>query len=71
MFSNDFKPFLSPKFHCKNCDYSTSKKSNYNNHLRSAKHTKSMFSNGFKPFLSSQFMCHKCSKEYKDNSGLC
>ena len=70
MFSNDFKPFLSPKFHCKNCDYSTSKKSNYNNHLRSAKHTKSMFSNDIKPFLSSRFMCHKCSKEYKDNSGL-
>jgi hypothetical protein len=70
MFSNDFKPILSPKFYCKNCDYSTSKKSNYNNHLRSAKHTKSMISNDFKPVLSSQFICHKCSKEYKDNSGL-
>ena len=70
MFSNDFKPILSPTFYCKNCDYSTCKKSNYNNHLRSAKHTKSMISNDFKPFLSSQFICHKCSKEYKDNSGL-
>ena len=70
MFSNDFKPKLSFSFYCENCNYSTGKKSNYNNHLRSAKHKNSTFSNQIKPILSSQFICHKCNKEYKDNSGL-
>ena len=70
MFSNNFKPNLSPKFHCEKCNYSTCKKSNYNNHLRSAKHKKSMFSNEIKPILSSKFTCHQCNKEYKDYSGL-
>jgi hypothetical protein len=70
MFSNEIKPKLSISFYCENCDYSTCKKSNYNNHLRSAKHKKSMFSNEIKPILSSKFTCHQCNKEYKDYSGL-
>jgi hypothetical protein len=70
MFSNIFKPILSPKFSCEVCDYNTSKKSNYNNHMLSAKHSKAMIINNFKPTLSSGFICQICSKEYKDNSGL-
>jgi hypothetical protein len=70
MFSNEIKPILSFSFYCKICDYSTCKKSNYNNHLRSAKHKKSMFSNEIKPILSSKFTCQQCNKEYKDYSGL-
>ena len=70
MFSNNFKPILSFKFSCEVCDYNTSKKSNYNNHILSAKHSKAMVSNKFKPTLSSGFICQICSKEYKDNSGL-
>ncbi len=70
MFSNIFKPNLSSKFSCEVCDYNTSKKSNYNNHILSAKHSKAMISNNFKPTLSSGFICQICSKEYKDNSGL-
>ena len=70
MFSNEIKPKLSLSFYCENCDYATCKKSNYNNHLRSAKHKKSMFSNEFKPILSSKFTCHQCNKDYKDYSGL-
>ena len=70
MFSNENNPKLSLKFVCKNCDYRTSKKSNYNNHIRSAKHAKSMFSNENKPQLSHNYVCLLCSKEYKDNSGL-
>ena len=70
MFSNDFKHILSFSFYCEKCDYGTCKKSNYNNHLRSAKHKNSMFSNDFKPILSSKFTCHQCNKEYKDYSGL-
>ena len=70
MFSNENNPKLSLKFVCKNCDYGTSKKSNYDNHIRSAKHTKSIFSNENKPQLSHNYACILCSKEYKDNSGL-
>ena len=70
MFSNIFKPNLSSKFSCDVCDYNTSKKSNYNNHILSAKHLRAMVSNNFKPDLSSGFICQICSKEYKDNSGL-
>ena len=70
MFSNDFKPKLSPEYCCKSCDYVTSKKSNIDNHYRSAKHMKSTVVNDFKPKLSSKYICLTCHKEYKDNSGL-
>ena len=35
-------PKLCSKFFCKNCDYYTSKKSSFNNHILSAKHKKSI-----------------------------
>jgi len=69
-FSNFFKPKLSFKFYCENCDYGTSKKSNMDNHCLSAKHQKSTFSNHFKPELSLDFVCQYCDKKYKDKSGL-
>ena len=70
MFSNEIKPKLSFSFYCENCDYGTSKKSSYDNHLVSAKHLKSMVSNEIMPKLCSEFICTNCSKKYKDNSGL-
>jgi hypothetical protein len=63
------------KFYCKICDYGTSKKSSYNDHILSAKHKKSMVING----SSTEFCCFSaqnklyeclCGKKYKDNSGL-
>jgi len=62
-FSNEIMPNLCFKFYCKNCDYGTSKKSSFDNHLLSAKHGKSSIDN-------SAFKCMLCSKTYKDNSGL-
>ncbi len=70
MFSNIIKPKLSPTYFCEKCDYGTCKKSNIDNHYRSAKHIKSMIVNDFKPELSLKFVCKKCNKKYKDNSGL-
>ena len=70
MFSNENKPFLSFKYECKKCNYISSKKSNYNNHIRSAKHKKSMVSNENKLPLSYDYICQNCNKTYKDNSGL-
>jgi hypothetical protein len=62
-----------PKFYCKNCDYGTSKKSSYSDHLLSAKHQKSMISNvsnGKISKICNKFTCKNCNKVYKDNSGL-
>ena len=70
MFSNKIMPKLCSNFYCENCDYGTSKKSSYDNHITSAKHTKSMVSNEILPKLCSEYICDKCSKKYKDNSGL-
>ena len=70
MFSNEIMPKLCSNFYCENCDYRTSKKSSYDNHITSAKHTKSMVSNEIMPKLCSEYICDKCSKKYKDNSGL-
>jgi len=73
MVVNDFKPKLSSNYYCKCCDYSTSKKSNFDNHNLSAKHQKSMIvnvSNDEISKISSKYACKNCNKVYKDNSGL-
>ena len=70
MFSNKIMPKLCSIFYCENCDYGTSKKSSYDDHLMSAKHIKSMVSNEIMPKLCSEFVCSNFSKKYKDNSGL-
>jgi len=73
MLSNDFKPFLSPKYYCNCCDYNTCKKSNIDNHFKSKKHesmVSKLNSNNFKPKSATQYSCKNCGKEYKDNSGL-
>jgi len=73
MSVNENLQICCPKFYCKNCDYGTSKKSSYSDHLLSAKHKKSMISNisnGKISKLSFKFACKNCNKVYKDNSGL-
>ena len=73
---NDFMPKLCSKFYCENCDYNTSKKSSYDNHLLSRKHKKSMVINDFMPKINDfmpklcSYICDVCNKKYKDNSGL-
>ena len=63
-----------PKFYCETCDYGTCRKSNYDEHLLTAKHKKSTFSNlcqpNFQQIQQSKFTCENCNKEYKDKSGL-
>jgi len=70
MFSNKNLPKICSKFSCEKCDYHTSKKSSYDDHLLTAKHNLAMFSNEKSAILGSKFMCPNCCKEYKDNSGL-
>jgi Txe/YoeB family toxin of Txe-Axe toxin-antitoxin module len=75
MLINKIKPILSHRFYCEKCDYGTSKKSNFTNHLKSIKHSQSDEStlfNGIKPFLSQdvKYTCENCNKSYKERSGL-
>jgi len=70
MFSNKNLPKICPKFYCEKCDYGTSKKSSYDDHLISRKHNKSIISNQNMPKICSGFVCDICNKIYKDNSGL-
>ena len=70
MFSNEIMPKLCSKYFCKKCDYNTSKKSSYDNHILSRKHQKSMIVNQNMPKLCSDYICPNCNKIYKDNSGL-
>jgi len=73
-FSNKIMPFLCHKFECKICDYNTSKKSSYNNHIKSKKHNINVLStnsNDIMPQLcSKKYLCANCDKEYNDRSGL-
>ena len=71
-------PKICPKFYCKFCDYGTSKKSSYNDHLLSAKHQKRRIGdvlettgNSILPKIcSSTFTCDNCNKEYASRNGL-
>jgi hypothetical protein len=73
-FDNSFLQKSSHKFYCANCDYGTSKKSNYAAHNLSTKHYKNneltTFDNGFKPKISPVHICEFCDKKYKDRAGL-
>ena len=70
MFSNENLPALCFKYYCEKCDYGTSKKSSYDDHLLSTKHNKSTIINQNLPKICSKYICQNCNKEYKDNSGL-
>jgi len=63
----------SKKYTCENCDYSTSRKSQYDRHLLTTKHQKSYklddIENDEDDAKSSCFTC-KCGKEYKFRQGL-
>ena len=69
-FDNEIMPNLCSKFYCEKCDYGTSKKSSYNNHLLSARHKKTMKNNINMPKLCLKYKCKNCEKEYNDRAGL-
>ena len=70
LFSNENLLECCFKYYCKNCDYGTSKKSSYDDHMSSTKHTKALGVNENLPKICSDFVCKNCNKKYKDNSGL-
>jgi hypothetical protein len=59
-------------FYCECCDYLTSRKSQYDRHITTAKHQtlqKSTKINNLVPESSTSFLCN-CGKKYKDRTGL-
>jgi len=76
---NAFMPKLCSRFYCNLCDYGTSKKSSYDNHKRTLRHTtnvsgnkKEMLGNAIMPKLCSltNYSCQKCGKVFNSSSGL-
>ncbi len=74
MIGNEIQQNPAPIFFCKKCDFYTSKKCNYTNHLLTAKHKMAMvghdFGNEIQQNPASKYVCQHCGKSYKDNSGL-
>ena len=73
--SNVFPANPAIKYYCNNCDYGTCRKSNYDDHILTAKHKRQSFGNLCQPFSSKnqqpiKYSCQFCGKEYIDNSGL-
>ena len=60
----------SKNFYCKFCNYSTSRNSQYNRHLMTAKHKILTNPNKKSSTPQSSFVC-ECGKEYKHLSSLC
>ena len=60
----------SKNFYCKICNYSTSRNSQYNRHLMTAKHKILTNPNKKGSAPQSSFVC-ECGKEYKHLSSLC
>jgi hypothetical protein len=76
---NQNMPKICSKYSCTFCNYNTSKKSSYINHLSTVKHYNSVNGNAletvWKPNMLKKcsahgFKCHKCNKTYMNRSGL-
>ena len=70
-----FPAFSGHKFLCKFCDFSTSKKSHYTDHLTTLKHQKRVLGDAqvtkTAVFRSHDiFICNSCNKTYKSRNGL-
>ena len=66
---NDIKK-KSISYECLKCDYLTSKKCNYKNHLATQKHYNAINDNKKKQKEATKHLCDKCCKEYIYQSGL-
>jgi hypothetical protein len=67
-------PNICFKFCCEKCNYNTIKQYNYDKHLATVKHKKTVFceqNNAISSIKSSkQYICKKCSKQYASHNGI-
>jgi hypothetical protein len=59
---------IPPKFYCKNCDYGCCKKSSWEQHLLTAKHSKANFE---LMQANKEYVCEKCTIKFKHQSSYC
>jgi len=72
---NKIQPNSAARFYCNFCDYGTNKKSNYDTHLISSRHSKNSaketFGNQIQPNSAKiQLICENCKKSFHNRSGL-
>ena len=60
MFSNKNQPKTLNKFYCETCDYSTSRKCDYNSHLMTLKHKNAMIFSLSQPETLTKYYCETC-----------
>lgn len=60
------------QYYCESCDYTTSRKNNYNKHILTKKHIENMGPNGVQSStkVASIYICENCDKEYQTRGGL-
>jgi len=68
--STDLEQKSSQNFVCEFCHYNTSRKSQFERHLTTSKHTNSTNVNKKVPKSSALFECVDCNKKYKERTGL-
>jgi hypothetical protein len=69
ILGNEKVPKSSAEFRCETCDYSTSRKSQYDRHLLTAKHQNGKNGNSLVPKVPTENICH-CGKIYVHQSAL-
>ena len=60
---HDIKQKTSNKYCCEICDYVTDRKSNFDNHLLTAKHQMATNGNSWQQDSSNNFCCENCNKK--------
>ena len=67
---NEIKQKTSNVFCCIFCDYNTSRKSNYENHLLTIKHKNNAMTTISSKKLAQNYTCQICGKHFNDRAGL-
>jgi hypothetical protein len=71
---NDILGKLCFKFYCEKCDYGTSKKSSFNNHIESKKHKNNDLTTNdnenYAKLCFKKYECENCEKAFNDRAGL-
>ena len=70
IIGTNIKQKKSKKYCCEICQYNTERKSNYENHLTTAKHLKEINGTNFKQKTSNIIECEICSKIFQTSAGL-
>jgi hypothetical protein len=68
--TTNFTPNYASKFNCINCDFKSSKKTDYERHLSTQKHKNNVLTTDDNQKNEKKYICDLCEKEYTDRAGL-